>query len=43
VHDFILPIPAPISNPRSDIDGNGIIDAEDLLLLLKDWEKITGP
>jgi hypothetical protein len=42
-HDFILPIPAPISNLRSDIDGNGIIDAEDLLLLLKDWEEATGP
>jgi len=32
----------PTKNPRSDINEDGIINAEDLLILLKDWQKVTG-
>jgi len=41
-HDFILPIPPPIQNPRSDINQDDKIDAEDLLILLEDWGKTSG-
>ena len=40
----ILPTPAPtFVNERSDIDGNDRVDAVDLLILLGDWMKTTGP
>ncbi len=40
--NFILPIPPPIQNPRSDINLDNKIDAEDLLILLEDWGKVSG-
>jgi hypothetical protein len=40
----ILPTPAPtFVNERSDVDGSDRVDAVDLLLLLGDWMKTTGP
>jgi hypothetical protein len=40
----ILPTPAPtLVNERSDIDGSDRVDAKDLLILLGDWMKATGP
>lgn len=39
-----LPTPAPtLVNERSDIDGSDRVDAVDLLILLGDWMKTTGP
>jgi len=29
-------------NPNSDINQDGVINAEDLLILLQDWQKVTG-
>jgi hypothetical protein len=37
------PQPTPTMNPRSDIDQNGIVDANDLMLLLRDWERAGAP
>jgi len=37
------PEPVPTMNPRSDIDENGVVDANDLLILMLDWMKATGP
>ena len=40
----LLPTPAPtFVNERSDIDGSDRVDAVDLLILLGDWMKSTGP
>jgi parallel beta-helix repeat protein len=35
--------PSPTMNPRSDIDRNGMVDAEDLMMLLADWKKSSAP
>ena len=32
----------PTINPRSDIDNSGSVDANDLLILMQDWQKVTG-
>jgi hypothetical protein len=37
------PEPSPTMNPRSDIDQNGMVDANDLMMLLEDWKKSSGP
>ncbi|NUN98733.1 MAG: hypothetical protein HUU16_21465 [Candidatus Omnitrophica bacterium] len=37
------PLPTPTMNPASDIDGSGKVDADDLLLLILDWRKVSGP
>jgi hypothetical protein len=43
-YEFQAPVvPAPTMNPRSDIDQNGMVDAEDLMMLLEDWKKSSGP
>jgi len=40
----ITPTPAPtFANPGSDIDLSGTVDAHDLLILLRDWKKTSGP
>jgi len=37
------PAPQPtLVNPNSDINLDGVINAEDLLILLRDWQKVTG-
>lgn len=33
----------PIQDPRSDINEDGVVNAMDLLILLQDWQKVTGP
>jgi hypothetical protein len=35
--------PGPFSNSHSDINKDGKVDAEDLLLLQEDWQKVGGP
>jgi len=37
------PEPTATMNPRSDIDQSGVVDANDLLILMQDWMKATGP
>jgi len=32
----------PILDPHSDINEDGVIDALDLLILLRDWQKVSG-
>jgi hypothetical protein len=39
----LAPIPTPTMNPRSDVDRNGRVDADDLMMLLEDWKKVSGP
>jgi hypothetical protein len=33
----LTPTPAPTMDERSDVNQNGKVDAEDLLMLLRDW------
>ena len=35
------PVPI-IQNPRTDINQDGIVDYEDLLLLMEDWHRVSG-
>jgi hypothetical protein len=43
-YEFQAPVvPAPTMKPRSDIKQNGMVDAEDLMMLLEDWKKTSGP
>ncbi|MCG3198088.1 MAG: hypothetical protein GHCLOJNM_02582 [bacterium] len=35
--------PGPFINSRSDINQSGKVDTEDLLLLIADWQKVSGP
>jgi hypothetical protein len=37
------PILTPTFNPNSDINEDGRIDAKDLVILLEDWKKVSGP
>jgi hypothetical protein len=37
------PIPTPTLNPNSNIDQNGSVGVEDLMILLNDWMKVSGP
>ncbi|MCG3199948.1 MAG: hypothetical protein GHCLOJNM_04476 [bacterium] len=37
------PIPAPTLHPGTDINRSGKVDVEDLLLLIRDWRKVSGP
>jgi len=39
-YEFQPPI---IQDPQSDINEDGIVNAMDLLILLRDWQKVTGP
>jgi hypothetical protein len=39
----LAPVPTPTMNPNSDIDQNGKVDANDLMILLADWKKSSGP
>lgn len=34
---------APFRNSRTDINGDGEVDAEDLCIFLEDWGKVSGP
>ncbi|NUN96028.1 MAG: hypothetical protein HUU16_07620, partial [Candidatus Omnitrophica bacterium] len=36
-------LPTPTMNPASDINQSGKVDTEDLLLLILDWQKVSGP
>lgn len=45
IYREVIPTPTPgptMANPRSDIDGSLEVNAEDLLILLKDWKKSTS-
>ena len=33
----------PLDDPRSDVNENGIVNTEDLLILLSDWHKVNTP
>ena len=37
------PEPTATMKPRSDIDENGVVNANDLLILMLDWMKVAGP
>jgi hypothetical protein len=37
------PVPATISDPRCDINQDGIVNALDLAIFLRDWHKFSGP
>ncbi|NUN97109.1 MAG: right-handed parallel beta-helix repeat-containing protein [Candidatus Omnitrophica bacterium] len=36
-------LPTPTMNPASDINQSGKVDTDDLLLLIADWGKVSGP
>jgi hypothetical protein len=37
------PAPTPTMNPHSDVDQDGRVGIEDLLMLIQDWQKVSGP
>jgi hypothetical protein len=37
------PVPTATMNPNSDINENGKVSVEDLMILLNDWKKVSGP
>jgi hypothetical protein len=38
---LVIPLSPILSNGRSDLNGDNIVDAHDLLILLADWKKVT--
>jgi parallel beta helix pectate lyase-like protein len=38
-----VPTPVPMVDERSDVNEDGRVNAEDLLILLRDWQKVSAP
>lgn len=41
--ETLTPTPTLFADERSDVNDDGRVNADDLLILLRDWKKVTGP